>query len=340
VWVVTAVAAVASAEPARVSLSTLGDAPRVEKFTASLRELISRQSVALEVRHIDAGEEPAFAAVQADFSLPTECTLTIIDAKGRIVLLRRLEQTDTADLLAEAAAHIVYGVVDELLNIPPPRQANVPPSMPPMLEAGLTPTPPAPEKPQGPWGLELGAFFAGRELGQISAGGGLEVSVTHRFGRFHPGLLLLGTYQAPLEIRDSFVTLQLQQVSPRLAVTLDLFHGRSARLDLGLGGGADVFLVSSWPTNLTQQNAPPRPPFVSPVLTGLATGRIAVARSVDVYLGITVDVDLRPPSFTEHRDIGTISVLDPWVVRPSLVIGFSFSALGAEPYAGRIGGGP
>jgi hypothetical protein len=338
--VVTALAAVVSAEPARVSLSTLGDASRVEKFTASLRELVSRQSVALEVRHVDAGEEPAFAAVQADFSSPTECTLTVIDAKGRIVLLRRIDQTDTADLLAEAAAHVVYGVVDELLNIPPPRQANVPPSMPPMLEAGVAAAAPVAPKPEGPWGLEVGAYFAGRELGLVSAGGGVEVALTRRIGRFRPGLMLLGTYQAPLEVTGFLVTLQLQQVSPRLAVTLDILHGRTARLDIGLGGGADVFLVSSIPHDLPPEQAPPRPPFISPVLTALAVGRVAVARSVDVYLGFTLDVDLRPPSFSTYQNMQPTSVLDPWVLRPSLVVGFSFSALGVDPYSGRIGTNP
>jgi hypothetical protein len=311
------------AQPARVTLVPYGDEAQVQAFSASLRELLERLEVTLDTGAADAGEEPALAAVEADFTQAGECSLTVVDARGRTVMTRKLDAVGSPAMLAEAAAHVVQSVIDDLKH-PLVVRAPLPP--PPQVEA----PPPPPAKPEGRVALELGAFFSGRELGLPSAGGGASVSINVRLGPVRPALTLLLDYQAPVEVTTQTVRLSVQSFSPRLLLSLDVLRSDSVRLDAGLGGGADVFFAAAG----TTFPSPPRvTPFASPVLSAMLRAHIAVASSADLYLALALDADLQPPNFVERDIMMTSSVFAPWRFRPSVLLGFTFDVLGPAPYA-------
>jgi hypothetical protein len=314
-----ALATAAAAEPQRVSLHVLGDEAQTQAFTASLRELLSRLDVSLEP-----GEGPTLAAVEADFPTPHSCVLTVVDARGVTVLTRRFgDDVRSPALLAEAAAHVVQSVVDDLLHAAEPRR----PAQPAPSDAPLVAAAAPPAEPEGSTGLEVGVFFGGRDQGLVSVGGGAAIGITANLGRWHPGLLVWLGYQAPIEVQQPFLSLSVQTFSPRFLLSLDVLRVGRFRLDGALGGGTDIFFIDTHSELLPMHGTHP-PPFASPVLTAMLRGNVALASKVNLYLAATLDADLQPPNFVVREGADNVSMLEPWRFRPSLVLGFSFMPLG------------
>ncbi len=321
-----------------VALSFEGDSADRTAFTRSLGELLKRLDVELTPRVTDAPlpKNRVIAEISADWTSPTEATVTIVDAQQRVVLVRRLARSGSAQLVIEAAAHISHSVIEELIS-----PSAVPPPLVTVVEVSTPQALPAAVETAGPLGVELSGFFGGRAqapTAPIALGGGVALDVTLTNWRLKPGLLFSGEYQAPSQPGTSgvgFVRLNVQSVVLRLGPKLTLAHGETWRIDTGAAGGADVFI--------TRPSADHEPPGgfrsrvdVSAMITGLIGGHLAVARTADVWLALTIDVDLIPRRFRTTE--GTV-LFEPWPVRPALMLGFSFSAAGAEPYASRAGGG-
>ncbi len=322
------------ASAARVTLITQGDATRAQAFTTSLRELLSRLDVSL-----DGTDGPALAAVEADFTEP-HVRLTVVDGTGRQVLVRRMPPAATTALQAEAAAHVVHAIVEELLAAPqePEPPPDPEPAPPPLVQTLVVPAA-APRPPDDRrFGIDVGGSFGGKALGgpPATASGGLELTLSYRLGRFRPAVHLSGGYDAPFTISSDWLDLRVADVPLRLFVSLDALGGDAWRLDVGLGGGADLFVTNPSSAQLIPERLRPTV-SPSPVLSAVVAGRVALASSVDLSLALAADVDLRPPRFvTDDRN----EVFTPWRVRPSLVLGFSFNVLGPDPYRHRLGAGP
>jgi hypothetical protein len=322
-----AVATGAGAEPKRVTLMTSGDEAQAQAFTESLRELLARLDVALDVGPSDAGESAALAAVAADFSTPKECALTVVDDRGRVVMTRRLDQVGSPALLAEAAAHVVQSVIDDLrrpVQVHPPSPEE--PRTPAVSAAPLVEAPVAAAKPEGRFGLELSAFAAGRLLGQFSGGGGISATFNVRVGPVRPGITLLALYQAPVTVTEPFVTVAIQTLSPRALVSLEAMRTPRFHVDVALGGGADVFFIGT-AGMLGPMRLMHAPLYASPVLSAMVRGQLHVSSATSMFVGLGADLDLQPPNFVEREGMTTETVLAPWRVRPSLMLGFSFGAL-------------
>jgi hypothetical protein len=343
--------AAASAERTRVTLVTQGDSARASDFQASLGELLARLQLQLDVRgDADAGapEGEALAAIEADFSEPDACKLTVIDWLGRTVLVRRLQRAASAELQAEAAAHVVQSVVEELIvqaRWKPPVVEPPPLDAPPLETVAPVETTPAPE-PGGPLGLDVGAFFGASSYfngATVIFGGGATVSLALEVGRFRPMVTLLGEYhgafgEAPKDASGNPISLflvEVQTAAARALFSLDVLRGDAFRIDVGLGGGADIFWTKS-----TSQTLPA--PWLQqrtdadPVVTLMVAGRLAVASSVDLYLAVLLDADVWPLQLmTMARHEQTPAVFySVFPVRPALALGFSFNTFGRDPYGG------
>jgi hypothetical protein len=323
-----AVATGAWAEPKRVTLMTSGDEAQAQAFTESLRELLARLDVTLDVGPSDAGESAALAAVAADFSTPQECALTVVDDRGRVVMTRRLDQIGSPALLAEAAAHVVQSVIDDLrrplqVHPPPPEE----PRTPAVSTAPLVPAAAPEPKPEGRFGFELSAFAAGRLLGDFSGGGGVSGTFNVRVGSVRPGVTLLALYQAPITKTEAFVTVSIQTLSPRALLSLEALRTPRFRFDVSLGGGADVFFIGTAGMMFGPLHPMHPPLYASPVLSAIVRGQLTVSSATSVFVGLGADLDLQPPNFVEREGMYTESVLAPWRVRPSLMLGFTFGAL-------------
>jgi hypothetical protein len=321
------VASAAGAEPKRVTLMTSGDEAQAHAFTDSLRELLGRLDVTLDVGPSDAGESAALAAVAADFSVPGECALTVVDDRGRVVMTRRLDRVPSPALLAEAAAHVVQSVIDDLRqppesHPPPPEEKLRSPAIPPMAQA-----PAAEPKPESRFGLELSAFAAARLIGDFSGGGGVAGTFNVKMGPVRPGIRLEAIYQAPVTKTEPFVTVSIQTLSPRALLSLEAVRTPRFSFDAALGGGTDIFFVGTSGL-MGGPMHPMHPPFyVSPVLSAQVRGQLKVSDATSVFVGLGADLDLQPPNFVEREGTSYESVLAAWRVRPSMSLGFSFGAL-------------
>jgi hypothetical protein len=71
------------------------------------------------------------------------------------------------------------------------------------------------------------------------------------------------------------------------------------------------------------------------MLGALAMVRFGVARTADVFLAMTGDVDLAPHRYVLVRGSRTEQVFEPWRVRPALAFGFTFDVAGPALYAER-----
>jgi hypothetical protein len=322
------VASAAGAEPKRVTLMTSGDEAQARAFTDSLRELLARLDVTLDVGPSDGGESAALAAVAADFSIPQECALTVVDDRGRVVMTRRLDQVGSPALLAEAAAHVVQSVIDDLrrpleAHPPPPEEKLRAPAVPPMVQAPQQAEP----KPESRFGLELSAFAAARLIGDFSGGGGISGTFNVKVGPVRPGITLAALYQAPVTKTEPFVTVSIQTLSPRALLSLEALRTPRFRFDVGLGGGADIFFIGTAGLMGGPMHPMHTPFYVSPVLSAMVRLQTMVSASTSVFVGLGADLDLQPPNFVEREGMSFESVLAAWRVRPSLSLGFSFGAL-------------
>jgi len=329
-------------ERGRVVLTITGDGEGQPALAASTRELLSRLGLAVE----DSDDPAALAKVSMELG-SGECTLSVTDASGRLAFFRRLARGGSTSLLVESAAHVVQSAVEELVlasERPPPRTELPPPSPPPpppTIEVpARVPPPPPPERV----GIDLSAFLGARLFGgaSVSFSGGLSVALAARLGSFRPSVALSAAWQplGPIstevqpEGQTQSVQLDGQVVSARLVPSLDLFRGRTWSLELGVGGGADIFVVSARLVGLPLRGEPPRAHVgVAPVATVQLTARFAVARSADLFVRLGLDADPAPLRFVADFGPDREPVYQPMLLRPTLVFGFSLSPIGT-PYPG------
>jgi hypothetical protein len=317
--------------PAAVLVFTGGEAERAE-LEASLRELLGRVGVELRADGPGAGAAP-FAVINADWSAPEECEITVADSGQRVVLIRRLLRTSSPTVVIEAAAHIIQSVVEELVHAPRPVVRQVLHSVePPIMVLPREPGPPA---AQSGLGLELGGLVGVRVLGgggPVAMEGGLAVTLRLYRGSWRPALWLSGVYEPPFVVSSSWAQLQVQTLSLRAVPTLDVVRGATWRLDAGVGAGANLFFNSTQSTALPSSRVGRPGVDVSPVFTGLVAWHLGVSRSVECLLAFTLDIDLAPRRFVVEVEGVHDVVFAPARLRPALLLGFSFGALGPEPY--------
>ena len=309
-------------------------------FSASLAELLSRLGLGLAA----AGAPGSLATVAVDWTSPSEGVLTVSEPSGRVVLLRRLPRTEKPAVGLEAAAHIAQAVVEELREQARRKPFKVAQSQAPgapgdapvaALEASSAGDGRA---EQGRVALDVGAFVAGRLFGgdaPVAFGFGLTTAVALGTVRFRPALWLHVGYHAPFENSNDWAQLTTHALAFRLVPKAGLFGGDNWRLDAGLGGGADLFISRVRSSVLPPQLLGPPRADAAPILTALVAGHLGVARSADLSLSFTLDVDLAPRRFVVNVGGSPEELFNPWRVRPALLLGFSLSPVGPDPYRGR-----
>lgn len=218
----------------------------------------------------------------------------------------------------------------------PPAPEPPPPSLaPPVVIATPEPAPTA--EPTGPpLQLQAGAFLTGRLSGALSgAGVGGELAVrlpvwrrftvtSHAFGQWG------------LEAGDALVRVRTQTFSLRVLAGARWLERERFALDASLGGGVDVATTVASSSTLPQSRL--RPPRTDAIgeLAAQVTARFEVARHLELFVALALEVDLRPRRFVAQLGDEAQVVAAPWPVRPSLLLGASFDALGAV----RAVGGP
>lgn len=323
-------ASLASAQNSTVvALEAVGPEAQVSALEASLRDWL--RNTPLVLRRVDAftqpGSEPIFARVRVVWT-DEACTVELFRDDGELVRRRSLPREGAPLLVAEAAALVAQAGVQELLLAPQrvPLKSTEPA---PLVEA------PAPEAPIPPsrFVFALGGFLTGRSYDARAPfvfGGGLEATGSARVENWLPGLMLRAGYLAPVTRDNDLARVQVQTLLFRLDAVIARTLG-PVRLSFGAGGGFDVLLAQTTSTRVPASALKPSRGDVAPFIDAfLGVSWQPTSRS-SVFLRIAADVDPAPRRYVAQVAGDSTTLLEPWRVRPSVVLGFSFDLAGGAP---------
>jgi hypothetical protein len=347
-----------------------GTEREIARLALSLDELLGRLALQVVVEPYAGAElgQPratqALARVSIDLTQPDRAVCTMEDNSGTVRMDRRaVMRTGSRSILLDEVAHVVQAAVENLLAertaaeqatadgsepaaLPAPTASDVrpepgpPPTGATVSVAGIDgsrtrsrPVPmPRSEEPPA-WGLDIAALLglhAVADTALLVAGGAVATHVAYRRGALHPGGWISAEYRLPFDIDQSSLPPQAQTVALRALPAVDFYHRRPWALGVALGGGIDVFRVDHGfeepgepPTRLSATR-------VVPVLASFFTARHRLAENVELVSLWGFDLDLRQPDLEVRRD--RRPGIQPWRMRPGLMLGIAFTPLGAEPF--------
>jgi len=353
-WLCASRTAVADATGTRraVDVTVVGSDEDAQTLEASLRELLARLEIQLVMHradHLTGGVTPSPQGVEMIASVGVDLTtdpvhIAFRDPKtGRTLGERELAKSTTPSLTLEAVAHIVQsGVEDINAQAPPPPPKPEAPNPPPPIAIVPLPAPTPPSKDRAEptrstprWGIDVGAFcdgnFMASNVGLVVGGGG-SVSLAARRGNFRPALQISGSYHAPFDASDTYVSDRVRVLALRAVPTVQLSGGESWSLEAGAGGGIDTFFTSPGSTTVPGTLIQDSRTDIDPVVLALVAVHFAVASSANLFLSVSAPIDLAPHRYLDDVGGATNTVFLPARVRPAVAFGFEFTALGRAPY--------
>ena len=231
------------------------------------------------------------------------------------------------------------------VDTPPAPVASAPPSpgLPPDAPLPALPVAreaPAPSSRMPPsYGVDVSTLAGG---GWFASGSGpvaaLEGDVTLAGRRgWRPSLSLSGRAVLPFGGSVDSVTDHTSAFAVRALAGVEVVRASWITLVGGAGGGADVLWASP--------SSPVLPPSVlgadttlaDPIVTAFAAAHVRLVPSVVLTVMALGDLDLRPARYVVDQGSAVDPLLSPWRVRPTLLAGFTFTALGQPTFA-RPGG--
>jgi hypothetical protein len=314
----------------------------------TIRELVGRLGLGVTPHRVSASEaqspsSPAAGlSVWIDFASRYE-VMTIV-RNGPTEVRRKIPRDGSPAIVREEIGEAVRSAVESQLLTDATPSAPVPPSAP------LAPTPAAPvvlEAPSAPaassHGLALdvttvaGAGAIASNTGPVAhVGGGLVVASRREW---RPSLSMTAEY-VPFDAVSNGVNARTSFVSLRAVAAFEVVHRSWVAIDVGAGGGVDIIVVSaSDPSASTASMVTVSPnvqTLLDPVLTARATAYVALTPGVSLTLVAGSDIDLESIHYAyAYQGVQSGDVLVPWRLRPVVLAGFTFTALGGGLFAGR-----
>jgi hypothetical protein len=320
-----------------------GQAADLEKTLKASVDLPNVTAAVERVSNIDvnipftlAGEEEApLARIFVDTTRSEGAWLYVVDATGRRVFARSVPRLPDNPALEDAQiGEIVRGAVQALsqgavigIAVPPaPVSTAVAASeTPPIAEASepardSASSTSSDHKDPSTW--TIGAFYGvglRADAGAIAQGPGLSGSWLSGRHRFCWGGFASAQYQ-PHRIARAAVSAQLYTAALRAGPMFEAPLSSAAAVQLSLAGGADVVSLSADTARDDVVVNAGRTLFFA-ALQSILGLRYRVSDQVAVTLSAAVDVDLIDTRFTRQEAKRSISIEDPWTVRPSLLLG-------------------
>ncbi len=340
-------AAPARVGPRVVTLSVDGGAEDAELYAFTIRELLGRIDVRVS-NGADVEGARVVAHVRVDATAPGGVAVRVTDAQGRPVLARTVARDASPAITREGVAHAVQTAVESTLLDDSPREPPTPAPPPPPPPAAQTPAPvaaPAPRERPAPstpprYALDLATFVGG---GPVASGAGVAPRVgawvTGRAeGALRPSITLSGAYAFPFESGDELVTARASVTALRAFASVELVRGADLSLEAGLGGGVDVLSVTPRSDVLPSSVLRGATTRADGIVSGLLTARLAVFRGASLMVSAGADGDVSTRDYVVEQGAARTTLLAPWRVRPVVLIGLSFTALGAPRF--EAGGAP
>lgn len=351
-----------------VVVSVAGTAAEAAKLERALDELLGRLDATLALQLVDRLDqspapppEETAAWVGIDVTAEQRAVVTVIGrATGVPALWRVLERSGSREILLEETAHVVHTAVEGVLAARPTAPQPAPATPPGPGSAHPLPSPPQPVPPPpvgqrdrpntaappdrrspvgGPpppdarWGLDAAALLAGHGIADnagVVFGATGALSSGYRHGPWRFGGWLTAEYRVPFDIDDSETSPRAQAVALRAYPTIGLVQTESLALDLGVGGGIDIFTVDY---RLAEANGPGQRQTstkISPIVAAMLVFQVALVDNVQLTTLAGIDIDASRPQLEVRRELPGDA--RPWVVRPTLMVGVSFTMVGTEPF--------
>jgi hypothetical protein len=337
-------------EPERrtIRLVVAGSDEDAAALEGSLRELLARIGVRIETSRADrldldtpsslAQKSPsALATAWVDLRSPARATTVLVDGRsGRISVHRDVQRDRSGAIVVEEVAHIVHASVEEIAEAEHARAIEPPPAPAPAAETTVERGAPSPPT----WGLDGGAFFAGRSFGRdasVVIGGGGMVGASLGRGAWRPALWLTGTYHVPFDVQGPLVSVHMKALALRIAPTLKIAGGDGWMLEAGPEAGIDALWTTPRSTELPGGRLAASDTAVSPVIGALVAAHVALGARADLVVAAVGDVDLAPRRYVVREGPDSEAVFAPIRFRPAIMAGFTFTMAGASAYPAREG---
>jgi hypothetical protein len=341
---------VAEDVPRTVTVNVVGGDDAV--LRDSIRELLARL-------HVDVVDEPATGEqdeqgetggdsgaaspqpfLQLDIDRTrTDAALVVARTVSGAIVARRFVPNDASPaIFREELAHAIQAVVESAILEQGDRRAEPPEPPPPAPMHWVAPPRPqdadralvTSQRALSRLGLDV-ATYAGAgpfaNANYVVARMGAMLSATWA-GRFRPALGANVEYVVPFEADGSVVVAHASLLSARLVPSAQVLRTQGITLETGLGGGIEAMTVGPLSKVLPTQYLNSSSTRFDPLLSAIVTLHVALSPSVNATLAAMSDFDFATRTYVVNRGGVDSTVLSLWRVRPALVAGFSFTALG------------
>ncbi len=340
-----------------VDVTILAGGGEADPLMDTIREVFGRLGLAVNAHLVtnpenaaDSGASSTGLSVRIDLASRYEATMVV---RNDVVEVRRtISRNASPSIVREEIADAVRSAVESQLlpseARPAPPVATIessapvapPPPMPPVVEV------PAPKAEDRWFALDLTTFagagsVASGSLVAAHVGGGVVLG--SRRGH-RPSLAVTASYvpftasYVPFESSLGKVTAPANIVAIRAVPAIEIVHASWIAVNVGAGGGVDIIALRPSATQ-------PPPPLklkvenvrtgFDPIATALATVDVGLAPGVAFTLVVGSDFDLLRNRYVVQNLGSDQEFLNPWVVRPLALAGFTFTAVGAGLFAAR-----
>jgi hypothetical protein len=217
-------------------------------------------------------------------------------------------------------------------SAPPPPQPSLPADVP--LALPLAREAAVPSRAPAALGVDIstlagGGWFASGS-GPVAALGG-DVTVAGRRG-WRPSLSLSARAVLPFGGSEDSVTGHASAFAIRALAGVEVVRTSFIALVGGAGGGADVLWASPSSAVLPPSVLGADTTRADPVVSAFAAAHVRLVPSVVLTVMALGDLDLAPSRYVVVEGSSVEPVLAPWRVRPTLLAGFTFTALGQPTF--------
>lgn len=172
--------------------------------------------------------------------------------------------------------------------------------------------------------FELGAFYSLQAFASdiaVSQGPGAFGTVGAPFRSTRLSLRWSAQLVLPQQLEGPLLGTRLDTTALRIGLGGERDLGERSRVGLWLGGGLDVVYID--PRQGSTQDAELTSPRYSQItlLSAVAEFSVRVSRDVRLTCAFVADSDLRPRHYDVTTPTGVTSVLEPWRVRPGIIVG-------------------
>jgi hypothetical protein len=193
-----------------------------------------------------------------------------------------------------------------------------------------------PDASRSPLAVDLstmaGAGSYAPGAGAVARAGGGAALVWRRGLR--PSVGLAAHYVFPFETGSDVALAHVGVASLRGVAALQVYGSTSFALDVAAGGGLDLLRVEPRSNVLPADRLGPTTSRADPVASAAVVGHLSIAAGTALSLMAATDVDL-----TSRRWVveGTVreAAFAPSNLRPMVMLGFTFTALGDGRFASR-----